>query len=722
MAEILTKSIRVKNRYGYSPDPYSTGALQSQNKVKVPVDLRIDIYDAGKNKRIIKVPTGAGWLTQEWVERTYKKSDLNDIGIDIDNDDDIIFLYLTSLINTGLGNTSPLLRDLPCFAEVDTFYYNNKPVLDIDKRFINFFRDKIHPITKDFTVNSKTYNVLPFCEIVEDPWTNNYDPQNITRDFGDVIGRYTLNNNTEVVIKWRSPNSNQVYTTSNHIIYGKDYSDNWGREIIDRTDPSGDPILTNPEKAPETPWLFERTIIMRPPSDSSDSESFTMKKDGTFAAQRDVNAGEEKIWQLSSTDPDRGFKISKTGDEILEPDVAILQEVVEFWKRVPGNESLDICYNLVNDTKVYLTLYDGYKKPFIDYISPISSTGPSASEEEIGLTGTTGASGASASGSSQSSIIDLYQPKELVFNTEKEGYLINTEYGEFKLVPQEDLFVFGDDDGFNDGDLLQGELESTFAGEEEAAEIFTVESVDTEKLNSIKGDDPENPNESLSTNSDSKYPVSKDTDANIKAIIKAAKDGGITNKYAIAAMLAICKKESGFIPRNESSYSGTAASRIKKIFSKFRSYSDSEVDTIKKDHKRFFDIIYGGKYGNSNSEGYKYRGRGFNQLTFKGNYQKYKELTGVDIVYDPDLLNTVPVAAKCLVAYFTRNFSSSSARRKDYNFTDINSFKNLDDAVGAFYHANAGWGKSVSEVKADSAGGRAKSFKYAGPLYNTYLS
>jgi len=705
MAEILTKSIRIKPRYKYSPDPYTTGSAF------VPfTELRIDIYDAGKNKKIVKVPTGDGWLTEEWIEKTYKKSDLNGIGIDIDNDDDIIFLYLTSLINSGLGNTSPNLRDLPCFAEISTSHYNNKPVLDIDRRFISFFRDKINPAIKQFTLNSTPYNVLPFWEIVESPWTNNYDTRSIVRNFGNYNGHYVLNNNTKIEIKWKSPNNPTSY------IIGKEYSDNWGREIIDRTNSYDDPILTDPEKSPETPWIFERTVTIWPPKDSNDSQSFTIKKDGTFTKQSDIVIGEEKIWQLSSVDTDKGFKISQTGDGILEPDVAILQEVIEFWKRVPGNESLDICYNIVNNTKVYLTIDGDYKKPYIEYISPIYTTASNESEDILGPSGPSASTGAS-----QSNLIDLYQPKELIFNTEKEGYLINTEYGEFKLVPQEDLFVFGDD-GFNDGDLLQGELESTFAGEEEAAEIFTPEVVDTEKLNSIKGDDPENPNESLSTNTDSKYPISKDTDANIKAIIKEARSGGITNKYAIAAMLAICKKESGFIPRNESSYSGTPASRIKKIFSKFRSYSDSEVDTIKKDHKRFFDIIYGGKYGNSNSEGYKYRGRGFNQLTFKGNYQKYKELTGVDIVYDPDLLNTVPVAAKCLVAYFIRNFSSSSARRKDYNFTDINSFKNLDDAVGAFYHANAGWGKSVSEVKADSAGGRAKAFKYAGPLYNTYLS
>ena len=70
MAEILIKSIRVKPRYEYSPDPHTTG-----KDTKYVSELKIDLFDAGRNKRIIKVPTGAGWLTEEWVEKTYKKSD-----------------------------------------------------------------------------------------------------------------------------------------------------------------------------------------------------------------------------------------------------------------------------------------------------------------------------------------------------------------------------------------------------------------------------------------------------------------------------------------------------------------------------------------------------------------------------------------------------------------------------------------------------------------------
>lgn len=316
---------------------------------------------------------------------------------------------------------------------------------------------------------------------------------------------------------------------------------------------------------------------------------------------------------------------------------------------------------------------------------------------------------------------------EFLFNAEKNSILVgNSNIGELAIISKGEIYENTNNIEIEE-DVLDAEYtENTFNSDEEQVLILQKNDefivINSESTNSIKGYDPENPDDSLSTNSDSKYPISKNTDSNINKIIKIAKDSGITNKYAIAAMLSICKKESGFIPQNEASYSSTTAVRIKKIFSAFRKYSDSEVDRIKKSHKEFFDIIYGSRYGNASNEGFKYRGRGLNQITFKGNYVAYKKLSGYDIVNDPDLLNTIDVAAKCLAEYFKSNFKDAgNVVKSKYNFTNINSFEKLDDAMGAFYHANAGFGTSYSQIVADSTGGRAKAFKYVGPIYNTYL-
>lgn len=304
--------------------------------------------------------------------------------------------------------------------------------------------------------------------------------------------------------------------------------------------------------------------------------------------------------------------------------------------------------------------------------------------------------------------------KEYTFDVQIENTFYNSEIGYLTITSKvDDPFSYGDE-----VDTISPEyVEEAFVGEEE--ELITLEAVDVETLNEIKGFDPENPDSELSTDDVATYPIPKNKQSNIAVIVASMKSKKITNKYTHAAILAIVSKESAFIPRNEGSYAKTSASRIKSIFASMRKYSDSEVDRIKKIPKQFFDIVYGGKYGNDSDEGFKYRGRGFNQLTFKSAYQSMQNKTGHRIVADPDLVNTIEVASDCIVAYFIERMSSMPSKLKtQYNTTGINDFKNLNDAVGAIYHANAGWGHSYSNIVADSTGGRRKAFNAAPSLYN----
>ena len=306
-------------------------------------------------------------------------------------------------------------------------------------------------------------------------------------------------------------------------------------------------------------------------------------------------------------------------------------------------------------------------------------------------------------------------PREYTFDVQIENTFYNSEIGYLTITGKvDDTFIYGDEQDTIDPEYL----EETFIGEEE--ELITLEAIDINALNDIKGFDPENPDPSISTDVGSPYPIPKNKQANIAAIVAAMKKKQITNKFAQAAILAVVSKESAFVPQNEASYAKTSASRIKSIFSKFKKYSDSEVDRIKKIPKEFFDIIYGGKYGNASDEGFKYRGRGFNQLTFKKGYQEAQQKTGHKIVTDPDLVNTIQVAADCLVVYFLQRMAEMPSKFKtQYNFSgNINDFKTLNDATGAIYHANAGWGNSYSLLVADSTGGRKKAFKAAPSLYN----
>jgi predicted chitinase len=183
-----------------------------------------------------------------------------------------------------------------------------------------------------------------------------------------------------------------------------------------------------------------------------------------------------------------------------------------------------------------------------------------------------------------------------------------------------------------------------------------------------------------------------------KELIKS----GITNKFSIAAIMAIIEKESGFRPRSETSYSRTSNERIKSIFSKTQSLTDAQLNALKKNDVDFFNFIYGGRYGNTESEGYKFRGRGLNQLTFKGNYIKYGKLVGADLVNNPDLANDITIATKIVAQYFLEQFKlNQKLIETRYKAKNINDFTTASNAVNAFYNANAGFGKDTSNITAE---------------------
>lgn len=186
--------------------------------------------------------------------------------------------------------------------------------------------------------------------------------------------------------------------------------------------------------------------------------------------------------------------------------------------------------------------------------------------------------------------------------------------------------------------------------------------------------------------------------ANINIVVQALKQAGIINPVSIAGIMAIIAKESGFIPQSEKDYSKTSNARIREIFSKTRTLSDAKLNELKANPVHFFNFVYGGRYGNDGPiDGYKYRGRGFNQLTFKDNYSYYAKLTGLDLVNNPDLLNRPDIAAQVVAAYMLRQFKLyPEIIRTRYGAKDINDFQDTTKAVNAFYNANAGFGKDTS--------------------------
>ena len=163
--------------------------------------------------------------------------------------------------------------------------------------------------------------------------------------------------------------------------------------------------------------------------------------------------------------------------------------------------------------------------------------------------------------------------------------------------------------------------------------------------------------------------------ANIAVLISEMKEQGITNEFAQVGILSVIGKESGFIPQCEKSYRHTSNQRLRAIFGRRLSkYTDEQLTYLKRDDIAFFDAIYGVgtkdyfKWQTGNTEkgdGWKYRGRGFNQITFKNSYKKYSEIAGVDLVMFPDRLNDVDIAAKLAVYFLIHGVNLASINESD---------------------------------------------------------
>jgi predicted chitinase len=76
---------------------------------------------------------------------------------------------------------------------------------------------------------------------------------------------------------------------------------------------------------------------------------------------------------------------------------------------------------------------------------------------------------------------------------------------------------------------------------------------------------------------------------------------------------------------------------------------------------------YDGRFGNVNpGDGYKYRGRGFIELTFFDNYKEAGEAIGVDLVANPELAMIPDTAAALFAWYFKKHHVDVAANAQDW--------------------------------------------------------
>ena len=114
----------------------------------------------------------------------------------------------------------------------------------------------------------------------------------------------------------------------------------------------------------------------------------------------------------------------------------------------------------------------------------------------------------------------------------------------------------------------------------------------------------------------------------------------ITNTLRLAHFLAQCGHESGGF-KAVSENLNYSADGLKKIFPKY--FPDNLNESYARQPEKIASRVYGSRMGNgdeSSKEGYKFRGRGYIQLTGKSNYSSFDKLVEDDIVGNPDLVAT----------------------------------------------------------------------------------
>lgn len=154
-----------------------------------------------------------------------------------------------------------------------------------------------------------------------------------------------------------------------------------------------------------------------------------------------------------------------------------------------------------------------------------------------------------------------------------------------------------------------------------------------------------------------------------RILIRNAMAQGITDKQELAMLLAQTHLESGGFSRLEENLRYKAESLMKLWPNRFPSLAAAQ-QLAAAGPVAIANSIYGGRMGNDKpGDGWKYRGRGFMQLTGKANYAAASKGLGIDLVTDPDkVASDADIAAKTALWYWkSRNGLEDAAKKGDLN-------------------------------------------------------
>lgn len=136
------------------------------------------------------------------------------------------------------------------------------------------------------------------------------------------------------------------------------------------------------------------------------------------------------------------------------------------------------------------------------------------------------------------------------------------------------------------------------------------------------------------------------------------KNNNLTTPLRIAHFMAQIHHESGLETKRESLYYKTVERAKRVFYSPFKNRSHLFVSGYLENTKKMANYVYANRGGNGSElsgDGYKYRAGGFIGITFKNNYQKLSDDTGIDFVGNPELINIEANAMISALWYWNKN-------------------------------------------------------------------
>ena len=114
----------------------------------------------------------------------------------------------------------------------------------------------------------------------------------------------------------------------------------------------------------------------------------------------------------------------------------------------------------------------------------------------------------------------------------------------------------------------------------------------------------------------------------------------INTTLRLAHFLSQCAHESANF-KAVSENLNYSAQGLKRTFPKY--FTGNLNESYARKPEKIASRVYGGRMGNgdeSTKEGFKFRGRGYIQLTGKNNFKRFSDFIGEDVVVNPDLVAT----------------------------------------------------------------------------------